>query len=167
MGQDTERRTQEIGADLYSSAMGEVPSIPGLKHSRAGFDRRRWMGKVMEWAMRDETFKTQLFRFIDVLPVLKTDRLVVRLLKEYLSQDASGVIRWLIKLGGLIPGITGRLVRLNVEGLAGQFIAGRDTQEALPGFKGMRGLPSSYPSWERRLLVKGRQRGIPAGTWRP
>lgn len=127
--QDIERRTQEIGASIYSSAMREVPSI---------FDRRRWKGKVMEWAMRDETFKTQLFRFIDVLPVLKTDRLVVRLLKEYLSQDAPGIMRWLIRLGGLIPGIAGRMVRLNVEGLAGQFIAGRDTQEALPVFKGMR-----------------------------
>ena len=39
----------------------------------------------MDWAMKDEAFKVQLFRFVDVLPCLKTDELVIRLFNEYFS----------------------------------------------------------------------------------
>jgi len=38
---------------------------------------------MMEWAMRDEHFKTQLFRFVDVLPALTSSAEVSRHLKEY------------------------------------------------------------------------------------
>ena len=32
------------------------------------FNRKWWTGRLLEWAIRDEAFKVQLFRFIDVLP---------------------------------------------------------------------------------------------------
>ena len=31
-----------------------------------------WSEKLMDWAMRDEALKVQLFRFVDVFPMLKT-----------------------------------------------------------------------------------------------
>jgi hypothetical protein len=75
---------------IYSLSKSELPSV---------FDKSRWTGKAMEWAMKDEDFKVRLFRFIDVLPALKTDNLVVRLLKEYFSDDKEfqGIIKWGIK----------------------------------------------------------------------
>lgn len=112
----------------------EVPSI---------FDKRRWMGRVMEWAMRDEAFKTRLFRFVDVLPSLKTDDLVVRLLKEYFQEDVSappiirqGIER--ISKGRVLPFVASRIVRAGVESLARQFIAGRDPKDALRSIGGLR-----------------------------
>ncbi|HWR57457.1 MAG TPA: hypothetical protein VN328_01095 [Thermodesulfovibrionales bacterium] len=66
---DLENRIREIGAGIYSSVSGEVPSL---------FDTKKWLGRVMEWAMKDETFRFQLFRYIDVLPSLKSDALVGR-----------------------------------------------------------------------------------------
>ncbi len=34
------------------------------------FEDKDFYGHLMEWAMRDPVFKTQMFRFVDVLPTL-------------------------------------------------------------------------------------------------
>lgn len=31
-----------------------------------------WSDKLMDWSMKDEAFKVQLFRFVDAFPTLKT-----------------------------------------------------------------------------------------------
>jgi RHH-type proline utilization regulon transcriptional repressor/proline dehydrogenase/delta 1-pyrroline-5-carboxylate dehydrogenase len=77
--------------------------------------------------MRNEDFKIRLFRFIDVLPSLKTDDLVVRLLHEYFSGETevpkiiSGGIG-MIARKGIAPLVAGRVIRRSVESLARQFI---------------------------------------------
>ena len=76
--QRLEERTREIGHELYTSVSGEVPSF---------FDRKRWTGRLMAWVMRDDDFRTRLFRFIDVLPSLRRDDHVIRLLKEYFTSE--------------------------------------------------------------------------------
>lgn len=116
-----------IGFEIYSAMGRSVPSI---------FDTRKWKGKIMEWAMKDEGFKVQLFRFIDVLPTLKTDALVLRILNEYFTDTESapriisqGIRR--LSRKGLVSHIAAKAVRSGVESMAGQFIAGRDLKEAL------------------------------------
>ena len=42
------------------------------------FSKKGFYGTLMEWAMRDEHFKTQLFRFVDVLPTLSSSGEVAR-----------------------------------------------------------------------------------------
>jgi RHH-type proline utilization regulon transcriptional repressor/proline dehydrogenase/delta 1-pyrroline-5-carboxylate dehydrogenase len=118
---------RRIGFDIYTAMGRSVPSI---------FDTRKWKGKIMEWAMKDEAFKVQLFRFIDVLPSLKTDALVLRILKEYFGDTentpriiSQGIKR--ISREGLVSHIAGKAVRSGVQSMAGQFIAGRDLKEAL------------------------------------
>src|SRR5438445_12066718 len=51
------------------------------------FSKKGFYGTMMDWAMRDEHFKTQLFRFVDVLPALTSSSEVTRHLKEYLDED--------------------------------------------------------------------------------
>ena len=75
---EVEERIREIGRTLYARSASDVPSV---------FDRSRWTGNAVDWAMTDERFKINLFRFIDVLPALKTDALVVKVLKEYFSDE--------------------------------------------------------------------------------
>jgi RHH-type proline utilization regulon transcriptional repressor/proline dehydrogenase/delta 1-pyrroline-5-carboxylate dehydrogenase len=125
-----EDRAQEIGRKIYAAAERESPSL---------FDRKRWMGRLMEWAMKDEAFKIQLFRFIDVLPSLKTDELVVKLLREYFTEETNGpeIIQWAIRRirgKAVLPFVTARVVRAAVESLARQFIAGSDPEDSLPSF---------------------------------
>ena len=50
-----------------------------------------WSDKLMNWAMQDEAFKVQLFRFVDTFPMLKTPDQVHDHLTDYLSQP--GVTR--------------------------------------------------------------------------
>ena len=121
-----EERTREIGHELYTSMSGEVPSF---------FDRKRWAGRLMEWGMRDDNFRVRLFRFIDVLPSLRRDDLVVRLLKEYFASEGNippiirGGIRR-ISEGRVMPLVAARVVRAAVGSLAKQFIAGRDPEDS-------------------------------------
>ena len=132
--QDLENQIRNIGAEIYSSVKGEVPSI---------FDKKRWMGEVIEWAMQDDDFKVQLLRFIDVLPSLRTDALVVRILKEYFADEriTPMTMKWGIKgisEKGIIPKIAGEAIRSHVESLARQFIAGRDPKDAFSALQTLR-----------------------------
>src|SRR5260221_4525564 len=71
-----ERTTQEIGRYLFDHLGHSQPSV---------LDRRWWDDRIMAWAMRDESVKVQMFRFIDVLPMLGTPAIVNRHLQEYLG----------------------------------------------------------------------------------
>ena len=44
---------------------------------------------LMEWAMKNEALKVQLFRFVDAFPMLKTPEDIVGHLQEYLGDSAS------------------------------------------------------------------------------
>ncbi len=129
-----EERIRDIGERIYSASKSEIPSA---------FDKSRWIGKALDWAMQDEDFKVRLFRFIDVLPSLRNDELVVNVLKEYFSNDeeAHGIMKWGIKglpAKGFIPSLAGKAIRENVEAFARQFIAGRDPEDALPSLEDLR-----------------------------
>ncbi|MDA8433403.1 MAG: hypothetical protein M0Z60_10645, partial [Nitrospiraceae bacterium] len=103
-----EERISEIGHELYAS-MSEVPSI---------FDKRRWMGRTMDLAMKDEKFKLHLFRYIDVLPSLRTDALVSELFREYLEgvETLPLIMRKGIdRIGrGFVPFVAARVIRAGV-----------------------------------------------------
>ena len=72
--QKTEERILAIGQELLSDARsGDAPSAS-------------WSDKLMNWAMKDEEFKVQLFRFIDTFPTLKTPDQVHAHLVDYLNQ---------------------------------------------------------------------------------
>lgn len=136
MNQDLETRTREIGLKLYR-ASSEIPSV---------FDTGSWKGRLMEWAMKDQDFKVSLFRYTDVLPSLKTDALVVRLLNEYFSDTERMPL--LIRLGmrhiskSFFPHVAARVIRSAVRSLALSFIAGRDPEAALRALKSL---------WKHRL----------------
>jgi hypothetical protein len=91
MSGDFDARVIETGLRLYNLIEGETPSI---------FQKNYWMGKVMDWAMRDEAFKVELFRFVDVFPSLNNSEAVARHLREYFArpgQDFPDALQWGIK----------------------------------------------------------------------
>ena len=75
-----EERIRGIGLGLFSR-MESAPA-PAL------FSKKGVYGRLMDWAMQDPAFKTQLFRFVDVLPSLGSSAEVVRHLQEYLGDRA-------------------------------------------------------------------------------
>ena len=67
-------------------AIGEE-LLQRAKEAQAGmFSAKFWSDALVNWAMKDEKFKVQLFRFIDCFPVLKDSDQVYSHLKDYLTQ---------------------------------------------------------------------------------
>jgi RHH-type proline utilization regulon transcriptional repressor/proline dehydrogenase/delta 1-pyrroline-5-carboxylate dehydrogenase len=123
-----ERTTQEVGRYLFDHLSHRQPSV---------WQRRWWDDRIMAWAMQDESVKVQMFRFIDVLPMLSTRESITRHLQEYfheVRQHLPGAVR--LGLNAARPdSIAGRALastaRRNALGQARRFIAGTTSDEVL------------------------------------
>jgi len=60
-----ERRVQELGAEFLGQAREAGAGV--FSGSLSVFK-----DKLMDWAMQDEAFRVQLFRFVDCFPTLRT-----------------------------------------------------------------------------------------------
>src|SRR5213080_69005 len=104
-----------------------VDQHPERLFSKAGFYQR-----LMALSMRDERFKAQLFRFVDVLPSLRRSSEIVEHLDEYFSDDGFGPLVGVgVRLARIVPCVSGRMLRWNVSGMARQFIAGRNPDDVM------------------------------------
>ncbi len=116
----TERRGQRI--------FELVDQYPESIFSKAGFYQ-----KMMAFSMRDETFKVQMFRFVDVLASLRRSSDIVVHLREYFH-GMDGVVPMLqtgLRAAGIFPWLTAFVLRRNVSGMARQFIAGKDGADVM------------------------------------
>ncbi len=107
-----------------------------LAEARALEAGQRSSGKdrLMEWAMRDDAFRTQLFRFVDAFPTLRGARQIQQHLEDHLSQPGVTLPSWLdlgLTAGGLLPSVVARTTSHQIEAMAGRFIAGEDERDAL------------------------------------
>ena len=99
-----------------------------------------WSDKLMEWSMKDEAFKVQLFRFVDAFPMLRTPDAVHEHLVDYLTQPGVKPPPGLdlgLKAGGLAKGLMTKTVSNQITGMASKFIAGTDAATALPKLRKM------------------------------
>ena len=117
-----------IGEQLAQLSAGLSPSI---------FDSRWWSHSAINLAMKDASFKTRLFHFIDVLPVIQDDERVVSLAEEYFGRENSELfgLQWGLKalastsMGPVSPV---KSIRKQIEQMAKTFIAGASIEEAVP-----------------------------------
>ena len=106
-----------------------VDRHPELLFSKAGFYQR-----LMALSMRDERFKVQMFRFVDVLPSLRRSGDIVQHLDEYFTDMRNGfapLVRTGVRAAKIVPWISGQLLRWNVSGMARQFIAGKNPDDVM------------------------------------
>jgi RHH-type proline utilization regulon transcriptional repressor/proline dehydrogenase/delta 1-pyrroline-5-carboxylate dehydrogenase len=123
-GRDLEAATREHGERIFAAM--EAAGPPSL------FSKKGIYGAMMEWAMRDEQFKTQLFRFVDVLPSLGPASEVSRHLKEYLGEEhvtLSPALRVGLMAAGGAGWLFGAGLKAQVTGMARQFMLGDDEKE--------------------------------------
>ncbi len=137
MAADLEGRIQETGKRLYQLLEGESPSL---------FQKQYWIGKVLDWCMRDDAFRVQMFRFIDVFPYLTQPESIARHIQEYFGRPElklPSALQWGIKLGSSTS-FTAKMVTKsftdNLTSMAGQFILGSNPEEALPALERLRSL---------------------------
>src|SRR4051794_21705764 len=125
---DIESSTQAIGRTIFGriNRRGPFPLSPAW-----------WDDRLMGWTMREATVKVQLFRFIDVLPLLRHPTDITRHLREYFEQAEEHLPRWMRRALPFMPqaGISGRLLAgaasWNAQRLARRFIAGSNLAETL------------------------------------
>jgi len=96
----------------------------------------RWLDKLLDRIMEDETFRVQALRFVDVLPMLDDDADLIRHLREYFGEEGlplTGLIRFGMRAsrGGIPNTLVARSVRKAIEQLAGRFMGGADSHRAL------------------------------------
>ena len=102
------------------------------------FSKDFWYGNIMEWSMKNEHFKTQMFRFVDVLPSLNSSQEVATHLKEYFAESGDNlpsVFNMGLGLGSLAPGLMAGAIKKNVLQMAKMFITGENPEDALPALK--------------------------------
>jgi RHH-type proline utilization regulon transcriptional repressor/proline dehydrogenase/delta 1-pyrroline-5-carboxylate dehydrogenase len=129
---DVEEGVQRWGNRIFDlMEAAEPPSF---------FSRKGFYSSLMEWAMRDEHFKTQLFRFVDVLPTLESSAEVARHLKEYLGDEnlhLSAGMKLGLKAAGGFSRLFGSGVKGQVSGMARQFMLGDNEKEIAGTLKGL------------------------------
>ena len=106
-----------------------IDQHPGSLFSKAGFYQR-----MMALSMRDEHFKVQMFRFVDVLPSLRRSSDIVEHLEEYFAGIRNGFSPFIdtgVRLARIVPWVSGRVLRWNVSGMARQFIAGKNPDDVM------------------------------------
>ncbi len=106
------------------------------KHPESLFSKAGFYQRLLTISMRDEQLKLQLFRFVDVLPSLRTSGEVVEHLQEYFveAHDSRKLSEFLgagIRLARIVPWLSGPILRWNVSEMARQFIAGRNSNDVL------------------------------------
>ncbi|MGH7960991.1 MAG: L-glutamate gamma-semialdehyde dehydrogenase, partial [Candidatus Binatia bacterium] len=135
LSDEIEQQTQAIGREIFARLTTESPSV---------FQFAWWDEKILDWCMRDDTLKVQMFRFIDVLPMLKSGEQVARHLQEYFldhSELFPLAAQWGLHLASH-SSATARAVALavrrNATRMAQRFIAGATPTEALIAIRKLR-----------------------------
>jgi len=134
--QELSDRIVSRGKKLSLAMKGEKPSL---------FDKRRWMGRVTAWSINHPEFRTAMLRFVDVFPCLSNGTLVNQHITEYFGRGDQETPA-LLRLGAQLAGRSGPLGALFVRGLtryavrklAGQFIVGETSQDAIKNLTQLR-----------------------------
>lgn len=121
--------TREIGRSILTRLGNRRPSV---------LEARWYEEHLLEWVMSDESVKVQMFRFVDVLPMLKGHDEVARHLREYF-QEVSTHLPWLLNRGinvstsnSILSRAVAYSARRNVSRMADRFIAGANAKQVLP-----------------------------------
>lgn len=119
-----EAAIQAAGAELFT--LMKAHPAPGI------FSREGVYARLMEWCMKDPVFKTQLFRFVDVLPALDSPAEIVRHLREYLGDQAVHLhpaLKTGLAAAGLAPALVAGPVKARILDMARQFVAGESPED--------------------------------------
>jgi RHH-type transcriptional regulator, proline utilization regulon repressor / proline dehydrogenase / delta 1-pyrroline-5-carboxylate dehydrogenase len=132
---DVEKLTQSYGREIFAR-LGRGTAVP--------FAPSWWDDRLMEWSMGDEAIKLQLFRFVDVLPLLHSPEAIARHLREYFGEAREHLPAWLRFGLHWLPsrGFLGRMLAAtayhSAQRLARKFIAGSNLDEALAAIAELR-----------------------------
>lgn len=129
VGERIETTTQRLGKTVWQRWKRRQPSF---------FEQRWWDDRILGVAMADEAIKVQMFRFVDVLPRLKSHEDITRHLQEYF-EEVRHHLPWAVELvkygvekirpNSVLSRALAFNARMNATRMARRFIAGSDVGE--------------------------------------
>ncbi len=129
---------ERIGGEIFARMAGARPSV---------FSRSSATGLLLGWSMRQERLKTQLFRLVDVLPTLSSNREIARHIEEYLGDESAGLppgMRRVLEWTPRVPSLAGPLAGLAVRRMARAFILADGPEGALAELRAMRDRSTAF-----------------------
>ncbi len=131
-----EQEIRDLARSLFGKASEHKPTL---------FEPQDWMGRMIDWSLRDEALRVALFRFVDVLPSLDSAAEIGRHLREYFQRvdHALGGLVYLaqaLHAGWLVAPV----VRHNVVRLARRFIVEEKTSALVPVLEKLRQEPAAF-----------------------
>jgi RHH-type proline utilization regulon transcriptional repressor/proline dehydrogenase/delta 1-pyrroline-5-carboxylate dehydrogenase len=129
-----EKSVNELAREIFKEVSASTLSV---------FDAEFYTGKLMDWSMKDEEFKINLFRFVDVFPTLSSSSAVVRHAQEYfdgVAERIPGIVRWGLKVNpnGISAMMGAKVISQQMKQMAGKFIVGESGKAALKSLKDIR-----------------------------
>lgn len=121
-----ELATKRLGREIFAHSEAYRPGV---------FSRRYWDDRLMAWGMQDEAVKVQMFRFVDVLPMLSDPEVLGRHFAEYFGSVRDRLpwfARWALTAALSTQATTrlaGRIVRAGSMRQSKRFIAGETARE--------------------------------------
>ncbi|MEA2827708.1 MAG: RHH-type transcriptional regulator, proline utilization regulon repressor / proline dehydrogenase [Actinomycetota bacterium] len=128
-----------MATSLDSTAAAVAHQLAQLagNHKSGVVQSSRWTERMLEWAMSHPSFKTQLFRFVDVFPATTSDADVMRHLDEYFEgADVPKVLDLGLDVADHVPfgkAAAATIARRNITRVAEQFIVGTGPTDAVSG----------------------------------
>lgn len=132
MVQVLDTQVVEIGKEIFDRMKGQTPSV---------FNKDWWSGKIMEFSMKDEAFKIEMFRFVDVFPTLRTHVEVAEHLQEYFCRPDTNfpaAFQWglnKVKPDSMVARMAAGQIEKQMTGMAQKFIAGTTAADAVDALK--------------------------------
>lgn len=121
--------------DATIKAKGEqLFSLMDQQPPPALFSKKGAYARLMDWSMKDPAFKTQLFRFVDVLPALHSSSEIVRHLQEYLGDQAVALnpaLKAGLAASSFAPGLVATPIKAQIVDMANQFVAGETGEDLI------------------------------------
>jgi len=123
--------------DAEVTALARRMAELGAAHRAPVVQSSWWSERMLEWAMSHPSFKTQLFRFVDVFPATTDDADVLAHLDEYFEgSDVPKVLDLGLDIADHLPfgkAAAAGLARRNITRVAEQFIVGTGPHDAVEG----------------------------------
>ena len=88
-----------------------------------------WYKKMLSWTINNQKLKTNLFRFVDVLPSLSNEKQFLSHFKEYFKGQEIGLIT--SGLGRVAPSFMVKNIKQQISQVAKMFITGSNNKEVL------------------------------------
>ncbi len=123
---------EAIGREIFIRMAGAKPKL---------FSHSNLTGQFLEWSMQKEALKMQLFRLVDVLPVLDSNKEIARHVAEYLGDSSDALppaMKRVLGLAGKVSFLTAPPTRRVVRRVARSFILARDATEAVSRLRALR-----------------------------